>query len=301
MKFRKYSSANAAFICFLVFVLMLCGCNAAPLADNGSHKTAKRAGDEKMSSGYTVKELTFARDGKKVYGKLYMPDTAPPFATVILTHGFGANLHMVEGYSKALAESGYAAYAFDFIGGGNNIESDGKTTEMSVLTEAEDLNAVIDGIRASEFADPDNIILLGASMGGFVATYTAAKRQDIKALIALYPAYVLQDDSRRRTDDGKNIQDRFNTMGVELGRIFDEDALSFDIYEVMAAYGGRTLIIHGTADSVVPVSYSEKAAEVLPDASLVKIEGADHVFFGKDDEFATELILDFMKEVVDGK
>ena len=47
-----------------------------------------------------------------------------------------------------LAEMGYVAFTFDFCGGSAMCgKSDGKTTEMSVLTETKDLKAVIEYVR----------------------------------------------------------------------------------------------------------------------------------------------------------
>ena len=50
----------------------------------------------------------------------------------------------VRQYAKAMAEMGYVSYCFDFCGGCViKGKSDGSTTEMSVLTEVKDLEAVI--------------------------------------------------------------------------------------------------------------------------------------------------------------
>ena len=240
-------------------------------------------------------EMTFIRDGKTIYGKLYTPKGDGPFPAVILGHQFGANHSTMEGYAKAFTQNGIMAYAFDFIGGGHDIKSDGVMEEMSVLTEAADMSAVLDGIRGLDNVDKNNIFLMGASQGGFVATYVAGTRpDDVRGLIAFYPAYVIQDDAKKRTDNGTNMKDSFMALGARLGRIYDEDALSFDIYDVMKEFDGSVLIVHGTADGLVPYEYSERAAETFADAELVGIDGADHGFGGADDERATGLAVDFV-------
>jgi pimeloyl-ACP methyl ester carboxylesterase len=38
-----------------------------------------------------------------------------------------------------------------------------------------------------------------------------------------------------------------------------------------------TLILHGTADAIVPHVLSRELAELLPDAELVELEGSGHV------------------------
>ena len=61
---------------------------------------------------------------------------------VILSHGFLANSKMCRTYAKLLAEQGYAAFTFDFCGGGLMGKSDGKSRDMTILTEKEDLLTV---------------------------------------------------------------------------------------------------------------------------------------------------------------
>ena len=261
------------------------------------NETSKKKENSGMTVKYKMQELGFIRDGKKIYGRIYLPEGDGPFPATIMGHGFGANLSMMEGYAKSFAENGIAAYVFDFIGGGHDIKSDGKMTEMSVLTEAADMNTVLDGILALDIIDKNNIFAMGGSQGGFVATYIAGTRpEDIKGLIALYPAYVLQDDARKRTGNGTEFFDTFSVMGNTISRLYDEDALSFDIYDIMKNFKGNALLIHGTADQIVPYSYSERAVDTLPSARLITIEGAGHGFGGKDDEYATRCAIDFVKE-----
>ena len=119
---------------------------------------------------FKVEEQSFQRNGMKIYGKLFLPDSASPVPLVILSHGFGGNHSGVKGYATAFAEHGIAAYIFDFIGGGNHIKSDGKMTEMSVLTEAEDLTVILDNLKADSRFKPEQIFLFGESQGGFVST-----------------------------------------------------------------------------------------------------------------------------------
>ncbi|MBQ3843295.1 MAG: alpha/beta fold hydrolase [Ruminiclostridium sp.] len=252
-----------------------------------------------FTGGYETAEKEFYRDGKKIAGKLFMPNGSGNFPAVILSHGFGANMSNVEGYAKAFADEGIAAYIFDFIGGGNDIQSDGEMKEMSVLTEAEDLNVVFDGVAALDGIDPDKMFLMGESQGGFVSSYVAATRpDDICGLVALYPAYSLQDDSWQRTPDINDIPETMNIMGKTLGRIYNYDAMSFDIYDMLPDYDGKVLLIHGTADNLVPLSYSERAAETFPDAELITIEKAGHGFGGKAFREAAQLAVDFVKGLI---
>lgn len=251
---------------FLVVLLIVLSC--APAGAEGS---------------FSETEVTIERDGLTIWGKLYLPEAEDPLPFVICCHGFGGNYEHVKAYAEAFARNGIAAYAFDFVGGGYGSKSSGTMKEMSVLTEAADLDAVLDYMKEQPFVNPDQVFLLGASQGGFVSSYIAGMRpDDVAGLIALYPAYVLQDNAWKQTPDPENIPDTISLMGVQLGGIYNRDAMSFDIYDVIRNYPGKVLIIHGTVDAVVPISYSERAAEVFPDAELIRYEGANHGFFGKD-------------------
>lgn len=281
---------------FLVLMLMLAAC-----ADRMSESNSGSERVQSQTSGdYNIEEIDFKRDGQKIYGKLYLPEKEAPFPVVIIAHGFGGNLTQVESYAETFAENGIAACAFDFAGGGRGSRSDGKITEMSVLTEAADMNVVIDSISERADIDSERIFLLGGSQGGFVASYVAGIRpEDIKGIVALYPAYILQDDAWNRTPDPENIPETMNLMGTTIGRIYNVDAMSFDIYDVIKNYYGNVLIIHGTKDNIAPISYSERAVTVFPSAELIKIDGAGHGFYGGDEAYSAELAVDFVKSNLD--
>ena len=284
----------------MLCLLSAAGCtkNTRVTLDNhGSNETAGVGNNGEEELKYFVEEVGFERDGLHIYGELFLPENDAPHPLVIISHGFGGNSSQVRAYAEAFAENGIAACIFDFIGGGNGSRSDGNITDMSVLTEAADLNKVMDGLIVREDIDASELYLLGGSQGGFVSTYVAGMRpNDIKALIALYPAYVIHDNVLSRTPDPDSIPETMDLMGITIGRIYNSDAMSFDIYEVMKDYPGDVLIIHGIRDSVVPISYSERAKNVFPSAELVKFEGAGHGFYGRDETRSAEMSVDFVKK-----
>ena len=301
MKQREHSTRNgkrwilwgAAALLALFFVLLLVfDLQRGVAPEYGETLPASRDYDQ----GYMVEETTFLRDGKHIYGKLFLPQGEPPFPLVILAHGFNGNFDKVEPYARAFAENGIAACEFDFIGGGEGSRSEGSIRNMSVLTEAADLNAVIDSLKQRKKFDPERVFLLGRSQGGFVTAYIAEERpQDIRAMILLFPGFVISDDMREIAPNPEEIPETLELMGATIGRIYLEDAISVDIYEKMGNYSGDVLIFHGTADNIVPISYSERAVTAFPSAELVIIEGAGHGFTGEDDQYVTKLSVDFVK------
>jgi len=258
------------------------------------------AGEAGETVPYSVKEITLERDGMKIWGELYLPEADTSLPLVICSHGFGGNHEHVKSYAEAFARNGIAAFAFDFIGGGYGSKSDGTMKEMSVLTEAADLCAVMDRMKELPEINPEQVFLLGASQGGFVASYVAGIRPDeVAGVIALYPAYVLQDNAWKQTPDPEKIPETINLMGITLGGIYNRDAQSFDIYDVIRNYPGKVLILHGTVDSVAPISYSERAVEVFPDAELIRYEGANHGFMGKNLTRSENESVSFVRGILD--
>lgn len=256
---------------------------------------ASAGGEAAEALSYRVEECSLERDSMHLFGELYLPEGAEgPLPLVILCHGLGSNHEKMVPYAEFFAENDTAAYVFDFIGGSEVSRSDGKMTEMSVLTEAEDLDAVIDYFRGDERFAEGKLFLFGGSQGGMICLYTAGKRPgDIAGLVALYPALNLQDICRQDTANG--VPDTVQIRNHIVGSVYLKDMLTFDIYEVMKNYTGPVLLMHGTADPMVPVSYAEKAAEVLSDAELIILEGAGHGFKGADLERAANDALRFIR------
>lgn len=227
---------------------------------------------------YVEYEITCSYDGKDIYGIACVPvDVDGEMPTVIFSHGFRGNVKNTEDYAQSLAGKGVASYRFEFYGGSTESKSGGEMTEMSIFTEKSDLEAVLDMVQNLDFVDKDNLYLFGESQGGTVSAIIANEhKNDIKGLILLYPAFVIPDDAREMFDSVEDIPEIVNFMGVDLGKIYYEDLLDYDIYENIDNYKEDVLIFHGDKDAVVDISYAEKALEVYDSAELVVIEGAGH-------------------------
>jgi pimeloyl-ACP methyl ester carboxylesterase len=252
-----------------------------------------------MSNDYrfNTREIPCNNNGKNIYGIAYIPvNMGEKMPTVIFSHGYGGTNMDGRAYAEALARKGIAAYCFDFCGGGHASRSDGKTTEMSVFTEKSDLEAVIETVKSFEFADSDNLFLLGGSQGGLVSAMAVADQPDaIRGLILLFPAFVIADTSRRQYTSLAEIPDEIQFMGMQIGRRYYTDVWDYDVYKHIVAYDRDVLIIHGDRDQLVPVFYSEKAADVYPQAELKIIPGAGHGFQGKDEKTAIAYVLEYIE------
>ena len=245
------------------------------------------------AAGWNTEVIRIEASLGEMYGELTVPEADGPVPLVILSHGFGGNHGGNSEYVSFFVKNGFAVYNLDFCGGGFGSKSAGTMLEMSVLTEAEDLNAAVDRFLADERFSC--IMLWGASQGGFVSGYVAAQRPgDIRALVMEFPAIVLQDNARKDMLSDGTFPETSSVMGVKIGRKYNEDAVSFDYYEHIAAYTGPVLILHGDKDPIVPLSYSERAAEVFENAELIVYPGQGHGFMGSSRKQALQAEAEFL-------
>lgn len=253
--------------------------------------------NEDVTYEYMTEELYAERDGNNIYGVMYIPQNAGErMPAVIFSHGFGGNYQVGTQYAEALAAKGYAVYCFDFCGGSPGSRSDGSTLEMSIFTEQADLEAVIAMLQGLDYVDSDNLFLMGTSQGGAVSAITAAaNKEEIKGAILLYPAFCLVDQTKERFDSVEDIPDTYFSLWMTVGRAYAENLLDYDIYEVIQNYDKDVLLIHGDADSIVPLSYSERAVEVYESARLEVLPGAGHGFYGSDAEEAITWMLEYLE------
>lgn len=245
---------------------------------------------------YTIEERPIQLENKYIYGKAYIPDDGmETHPTVILCHGIGNTLSNTENFSMMFAERGIAAYAFDFCGGGEQSESSGSFLEMSVKTEAEDLNDVINFVQQQDFVNTLYLFLLGQSQGGYVVTEVAHKRQEeLAGIILMYPAFNINDLVSEMYPDPSQIPETGEIFNLTVGRKYFEDALAEDIKEDINLLEKDTLIIHGSSDELVPIKYSREAVDLFWHAKLVTIWGAPHGFFGLDGKKALSACLEFI-------
>lgn len=254
----------------------------------------------------TKTKFSCLRDGLTIQGYEYRPQ-GEKLPIAIVSHGFMANLMTVKHYAEFLAQMGYAAFCFDFNGGCVMMgKSDGKTTDMSVLTEVSDLCTVIEYAKGLEYTDSTNILLMGCSQGGFVSALTAAKLEEqIRKLVLFYPAFCIPDDARSgkmmwAKFDPQNIPEIVKCGPMKLGRCYVADVINMNPFHEIKGYEGDVLIVHGTADKIVANHYVEEAKKVYHarEQGTVKlhyIKGGKHMFSKKHDKIAIEHLKNFVR------
>ena len=141
-----------------------------------------------LFSSSPIRRRTFScmRGDLTICGTEYRPN-GEKLPIAIVCHGFMANQQTVRQYARVLAKIGYCAYCFDFCGGSVPPlgRSDGATTDMSVLTEVQDVEAVIRYAQSLPYTS-NTLLLMGCSQGGMVSALTAAKHPDAVDRLVLF-------------------------------------------------------------------------------------------------------------------
>ena len=263
--------------------------------------------------------FTCNRGPLRLRGTLFRPAEGETFPVAVVSHEFMANRLFTMRYARFLASLGYAAFCYDFSGGCIVGASQGRTTDMTVFTEMEDLKAVIAYAKAQSFADPDRLLLMGCSQGGLVTALTAAEPEtQAEAIILFYPALSIPDDARkgsmmRARFDPADIPETMRCGPMKLGRDYAASVLELDPFSVISAYRGDVLLVHGNADTLVDISYSRRAYDayrgaaeaalqageiaVLPQIAFHEVDGAGHIFLkAKHNQDAVNAVTAFLAE-----
>lgn len=250
-------------------------------------------------ANYKTLQYTISYNKKTIYGIFFLPETNKKFPTVIISHGFNGSYQNNLNYAVDFVNQGIASFSFDFCGGSLRSKSSGKTTEMSVLTELQDLLEIIKFIKTLPFVNPSQLFLLGESQGGLVSALASCMlKTDIQGLILLYPAFNIPNNARSEYRDINLIPQQFGLWGVPLGNCYYKDIYKLDVFKSISHYLGPVMIYHGSHDEIVPVEYSKKAKQIYSNAELKIIDYIGHGFYGPVSKNIGQKIIQFINEKI---
>lgn len=226
-------------------------------------------------------------------------------AALLLNHTSSSNLSWSERFLESLAEE-LTVIAPDYRGTGL---SSPVSDEFSLADLAADAIAVLDAERI------DKALIIGASMGGAVAQELALDFPDRVSALVLMGTFagneqlVPPDSSvielferalamkskieRWRHALPANFSEAYLRENQELAlelelkgfRYTTDDTLKwharavsrFEAYDRLPSISTRCLVMHGTADPVIPLQNGAILAERLANSEFVAVEGAGHL------------------------
>jgi pimeloyl-ACP methyl ester carboxylesterase len=127
--------------------------------------------------------------------------------------------------------------------------------------------------------DNQPVILIGSSLGGYLAALCAAKYQHVTKVVLLAPAFRFYDlwteqlggegMRRWRTEGSLSVFHYAEGRERPIGYQLMEDARQ---YSPFPDFSQPALIFHGNQDHTVPVSSSVEFAQTHPNAELVRLD-----------------------------
>lgn len=167
---------------------------------------------------------------------------------------------------------------------------------FSIEGWVQDARAFVEAARAAVPGGP--VVLLGSSAGGAVSTEAVRRGAPVDALVLLAaPAAWLSfaadpAEGVLRVQAGAGMQLAPETLEdpTQWADEFERVTTELAIAEVRVP----VLVVHGTADDVVPCEHASRVASAAPGARLEIVEGAGHQL--RRDDRAVELVLSWLDE-----
>lgn len=239
-------------------------------------------------------------NGLKLCGVLSNPADDVSRPVMILCHGFTTGKHSTT-YVKLeelLNEKNIATLRFDFFGHG---ESEGKFEDITISEAVDDILQAIEYLKGLGYS---KIGLFGSSFGGAASIIAASKNKDLSLLALKSPVgdYLereLSRSSKEQLEEWKNkgYKDYFDSKGTKyrLNYTFFEDFANNLGYEAAKKITIPVLIIHGDADTSVPIEQSINLSKILSNGKLEIVKGANHHYSEpKHYQKHLDLVVDFI-------
>ncbi|HVZ50681.1 MAG TPA: alpha/beta hydrolase [Pseudolabrys sp.] len=214
----------------------------------------------------------------------------PP--VVIVMGGLDSVKEELQQVADYFLDRGMATLGMDGPGQGET----GLTLKIEAASE-KPVGAAIDFIERIDGVDASRVGLYGQSLGGYYVTRACAFEPRIKAAVASAGPYTIADHWDHLPP--------MTRMGYEYrtGAGSPEEArarvAALDLTGVAERVTCPLLVLHGTADEIVPFAHGERIAREAKNATFMKYEGGNHSLSNRHFEVRTGLS-DWMARMLGG-
>jgi pimeloyl-ACP methyl ester carboxylesterase len=216
---------------------------------------------------------TRTSDGLTLRG-WYLP-TEEKRRLIVLVHGMWSSWLEMAGLGRDLHDEGFDVLLFDLRGHG---ESDASRLYLG-RRERTDIRAVIAWAKSRGFSQ-DRIGWLGYSMGGSTVLMEAARNPEIRVAVVDSPYGDLPKLLENQLGKHSGLPGWFNP-GILLAARWVFGVRTDDLIPIRfaRAWGDRpVLLIHGDADTIVPVAQARELARTLGSSCrMLTLPGVEHV------------------------
>jgi uncharacterized protein len=223
--------------------------------------------------------------GAKMYSVIYIASGAGPHPTVLMLHGFPGNEKNLD-LAYSIRRAGWNVLVPFYRGAW------GSAGTFSFTHALEDAQTSINFLRQPENVkkfriDPDHIVLIGHSMGGFVAAYATAHEPKVFAAALISAGNLGPASARQRASDpefwgrwNENASRLAGTTAQQLVEEVDRDPVKWNYLNCVPLLKERPILVleaddRNTADN-------EALAEVLRKAGNSEVTEqhirTDHAF-----------------------
>jgi alpha-beta hydrolase superfamily lysophospholipase len=235
-----------------------------------------------------VAEVTKLRslDGTLLAANVYEP-AGPPVGAALLSHGIlseKTESGLYDQLGDKLARSGILALALDFRGHG---ESEGDQTAFAIAGILNDLRAGADYLTSRVRGVP--LTLIAASFSGGVSIYASQELFNVDFLVLLNPRInyrpwieesTLFEGGQPSRDGQESLKEKgyCERRGFRIGIPLANELATWTCSSSLRGLDIPTLILHGTADSVIPLTEIRDAFANIRKAEFVEVPDAQHGF-----------------------
>jgi uncharacterized protein len=210
-------------------------------------------------------EIAVPSHGAQLLGALYLASGTQPHPTAIIYHGFPGYEQNLD-LAQVLRRAGYNVLAVHYRG------SWGVSGNFSFQHAIEDADTQVDWITSTEVAakyhvDPKRIVVIGHSMGGYMALSTTAHHPGVSAVIAISAASLghrfagLKEEDKDkavaqyagRTDPADLLPLAGTSANALGGEVFDHRD-EWDFLKLAPAIGKRPTLLITASDGTGPNS-----------------------------------------------
>ena len=232
--------------------------------------------------------VVLTNQNQKIFGILHLPKGIEKPPCVLMCHGLGGHktgrYRVYVDLAEALIEKQIAVFRFDFRGSG---DSEGNFGEMTLQGEVSDAIKALEYLQSDPRINPDQIGLFGRSLGGAVATLSAASFGHIKSIALWAPIYDGSQWKHHWLDIKNGLLTEREAIEVRringqvAGILFYDELFNLDIEPALKTLQHiPLLLIHGEKDDVVDIAHAEKYYRLRqkPVTHFIRLPNADHDF-----------------------
>jgi pimeloyl-ACP methyl ester carboxylesterase len=235
--------------------------------------------------------------GRVMLMDLTFEDTRPNAPLIIFVHGFKGFKDWGSHYlvARYFAQNGYRFLKFNFSHNGSTPEQPHDLTDLIAFSEntftieLDDLQYVIDfACSGSIIPAAKTVTLIGHSMGGGISIIKAAEDKRVSKLVTMASVATFRNLWPQAIEQQWKLSGIFYFPNKRTGQNMPVKATLLDDLDrnpgrlnILARAADVTqpwLLLHGTADTVVPVSHAHDLKAMQPNAQLAIIPNTDHVF-----------------------